>query len=133
MAKTPSPRRALGGGQTDLTGVSSPKIIQSHLAICSPAIWNSVARSKYLRPFGGSHAFSIKRPDRTPCCASSTGGGVLEGRSTNNRVGSSLNNLKTGDVIEGLPHATMPVVLKAVTYQVQNEALLQWFAGQTPS
>ena len=43
------------------------------------------------------------------------------------------NNLETGDVIEGLPHATMPIVLKGVTYHVQNEALLQWFAGQTPS
>lgn len=47
--------------------------------------------------------------------------------------GNCQNNLETGDVIEGLPKAILPVTLKGVTYHVQNEALLQWFAGQTPS
>lgn len=43
------------------------------------------------------------------------------------------NNLETGDVIEGLPNAIISVTLNGVTYHLQNEALLQWFAGQTPS
>jgi len=44
------------------------------------------------------------------------------------------NNLETGDVIEGLPNATYPITMKnGFTYHPQNEALLQWFAGQTPS
>jgi hypothetical protein len=43
------------------------------------------------------------------------------------------NNLETGDVIEGLPNATNTIHLGGVAYHVQNEALLQWFAGQTPS
>jgi hypothetical protein len=47
--------------------------------------------------------------------------------------GNCQNNLETGDVIEGLPFATYPITLKGVTYHPQNEALLQWFAGQTPS
>ena len=41
--------------------------------------------------------------------------------------------LETGDVIEGLPNAAYLITLKGVTYHPQNEALLQWFAGQTPS
>jgi hypothetical protein len=47
--------------------------------------------------------------------------------------GNCQNNLETGDVTEGLPNAIYPIALKGVTYHVQNEALLQWFAGQTPS
>jgi hypothetical protein len=43
------------------------------------------------------------------------------------------NNLETGDVIEGLPKANYPITLNGFTYHPQNEALLQWFAGQTPS
>ena len=43
------------------------------------------------------------------------------------------NNLETGDVIEGLPNALNTISLGGVPYHVQNEALLQWFAGQTPS
>jgi hypothetical protein len=43
------------------------------------------------------------------------------------------NNLETGDVIEGLPDSQFPVVLNGRTWHPQNEALLQWFAGQTSS
>ena len=43
------------------------------------------------------------------------------------------NNLETGDVIEGLPNATFPITLNGFTYHPQNEALLEWFANQTPS
>jgi len=43
------------------------------------------------------------------------------------------NNLETGDVIEGLPNAEFPIVLNGSTWHPQNEALLQWFAGATPS
>jgi hypothetical protein len=43
------------------------------------------------------------------------------------------NNLETGDVIEGLSNATYPVTINGVTYHPQNEALLQWFAGESPS
>jgi hypothetical protein len=41
--------------------------------------------------------------------------------------------MTSGDVIEGLPHEAYPITPKGVTYHPQNEALLQWFAGQTPS
>jgi len=47
--------------------------------------------------------------------------------------GNCQNNLETGDVIEGLPNAQYPVVLNGKTWHPQNEALLQWFAGVTPS
>jgi hypothetical protein len=47
--------------------------------------------------------------------------------------GHCQNNLETGDVIEGLPNAQFPIVLNGFTYHPQNEALLQWFAGVTPS
>lgn len=47
--------------------------------------------------------------------------------------GNCQNDLETGDVIEGLPNATFPIVLNGFTYHPQNEALLQWFAGVTPS
>jgi hypothetical protein len=47
--------------------------------------------------------------------------------------GNCQNNLETGDVIEGLPNALKTIHLGGTAYHVQNEALLQWFAGQTPS
>jgi hypothetical protein len=47
--------------------------------------------------------------------------------------GNCQNNLETGDVIEGLPNAQFPIVLNGFTYHPQNEALLQWFGGVTPS
>jgi hypothetical protein len=47
--------------------------------------------------------------------------------------GNCQNNLETGDVIEGLPNGQFPIVLNGFTYHPQNEALLQWFAGVTPS
>src|SRR5882762_3542126 len=47
--------------------------------------------------------------------------------------GNCQNNLETGDVIEGLPNAQFPIVLNGATWHPQNEALLQWFAGVTPS
>jgi hypothetical protein len=47
--------------------------------------------------------------------------------------GNCQNNLETGDVIEGLPNAQFPIVLNGKTYHPQNEAILQWFAGVTPS
>lgn len=43
------------------------------------------------------------------------------------------NNLETGDVIEGLPNAQFTISLNGSTWHPQNEAILQWFAGQTPS
>jgi hypothetical protein len=43
------------------------------------------------------------------------------------------NNLETGDVIENLPNAQFAMTLNGFTYHPQNEALLEWFAGQTPS
>jgi hypothetical protein len=47
--------------------------------------------------------------------------------------GNCQNNLETGDVIEGLPNAQFPIVLNGKIWHPQNEALLQWFAGVTPS
>lgn len=47
--------------------------------------------------------------------------------------GNCQNNLETGDVIEGLPNAQFPIVLNGSTWHPQNEAILQWFAGITPS
>lgn len=43
------------------------------------------------------------------------------------------NNLETGDVIEGMANATFPISLNGFTYHPQNEALLPWFAGVSPS
>jgi hypothetical protein len=43
------------------------------------------------------------------------------------------NNLETGDAIEGLPNAQFTISLNGTSWHVQNEALLQWFAGITPS
>ena len=47
--------------------------------------------------------------------------------------GNCQNDLETGDVIEGLPHATFPMTMNGFTYHPQNEALLQWFEFQSPS
>jgi hypothetical protein len=47
--------------------------------------------------------------------------------------GNCQNNLEDGDVVEGLPNGTFPITLNGFTYHPQNEALLQWFAGVTPS
>jgi hypothetical protein len=47
--------------------------------------------------------------------------------------GNCQNNLEVGDVIEGLPNGVFPIVVNGFTYHPQNEALLQWFAGVTPS
>ena len=47
------------------------------------------------------------------------------------------NDLETGDVIETLPNSLFPITLNThsgpFTYHPQNEALLQWFASETPS
>jgi hypothetical protein len=37
------------------------------------------------------------------------------------------NNLETGDPIEVLPNATLPITLGGYTYHPQNEALVPWF------
>ena len=47
--------------------------------------------------------------------------------------GNCQNNLETGDGIEGLPNAQFAISLNGTTWHPQNEALLQWFAGVTPS
>ncbi len=47
--------------------------------------------------------------------------------------GNCQNTLETGDVIEGLPNATFPLTLNGFTYHPQNEALIQWFAFESPS
>jgi hypothetical protein len=43
------------------------------------------------------------------------------------------NNLEVGDVIEVYQNSTYPVTIDGVTYHPQTEALLQWFAGESPS
>jgi hypothetical protein len=47
--------------------------------------------------------------------------------------GNCQNNLEVGDVIEGLPNSNLSITLNGATWHPQNEALLQWFAGITPS
>jgi hypothetical protein len=47
--------------------------------------------------------------------------------------GNCQNDLETGDVIEGLPNAQTPITTNGFTYHPQNEALVQWFADQSPS
>jgi hypothetical protein len=47
--------------------------------------------------------------------------------------GNCQNNLEDGDVIEGLPNSVFPMALNGATWHPQNEALVQWFAGATPS
>jgi hypothetical protein len=48
-------------------------------------------------------------------------------------AGACQNVLEDGDVIENLPHPDFPVTINGFTYHPQNEALLQWFEGQSPS
>ena len=47
--------------------------------------------------------------------------------------GNCQNNLESGDVIEGLSNMDYPITMNGMTYHPQNEALVQWFAGQSPS
>ena len=47
--------------------------------------------------------------------------------------GQCQDDLETGDVIEGLPNATFPIMMNGMTYHPQNEALLQWFEFRSPS
>lgn len=47
--------------------------------------------------------------------------------------GQCSDALETGDVIEGLPNAIYPITLNSTTYHVQNEALIPWFEGASPS
>jgi hypothetical protein len=47
--------------------------------------------------------------------------------------GVCLDLLETGDAIEGLPNAVYSTTLNGMTYHLQNEALLPWFEGKTPS
>jgi hypothetical protein len=48
-------------------------------------------------------------------------------------TGRCQNDLETGDAIEGLLNAQFAITLNGTTWHVQNEALLQWFAGVSPS
>ncbi len=47
--------------------------------------------------------------------------------------GNCQNDLEVGDVIEGLPDATVAIKSGGTTYHPQNAALLQWFEFQSPS
>jgi hypothetical protein len=47
--------------------------------------------------------------------------------------GNCQNDLETGDVIEGLSDATVAITIMGKTYHPQNQALLPWFAFQSPS
>ena len=47
--------------------------------------------------------------------------------------GNCQNDLEVGDVIEGLPDATIAIRTNGRTYHPQNEALLPWFEFQSPS
>jgi len=47
--------------------------------------------------------------------------------------GNCDNNMEVGDVIEGLPDATVAIRTHGKTYHPQNEALLPWFEFQSPS
>jgi hypothetical protein len=47
--------------------------------------------------------------------------------------GNCQDTLETGDVIEGLSNAVLPINLNGFKYHPQNEALLQWFEFKTPS
>lgn len=47
--------------------------------------------------------------------------------------GNCQNDLEVGDVIEGLPDATVAVKMPDRIYHPQNAALLQWFEFQSPS
>ncbi len=41
--------------------------------------------------------------------------------------GNCQNDMEDGDVIEGLPNSTYPMLMKGYLYHPQNEALLPWF------
>ena len=47
--------------------------------------------------------------------------------------GNCQNDMEVGDVIEGLPDATVAIRTNGRTYHPQNEALLPWFESQSPS
>jgi hypothetical protein len=48
--------------------------------------------------------------------------------------GNCQDNLEVGDVVEGLPRQTFPIIMpNGFTYHPQNEALLQWFEFESPS
>lgn len=47
--------------------------------------------------------------------------------------GNCQNDFEVGDVVEGLPDATVAIATGGRTYHPQNEALLQWFEFQSPS
>lgn len=47
--------------------------------------------------------------------------------------GNCQNDIEVGDVIEGLPDATVAIRSNGRTYHPQNEALLSWFEYQSPS
>lgn len=47
--------------------------------------------------------------------------------------GNCQDDLEVGDVIEGLPDATVAIKTKGQTYHPQNEALLPWLQFQSPS
>jgi hypothetical protein len=47
--------------------------------------------------------------------------------------GNCQDDLEVGDVIEGLPEATVPIRTNGRVYHPQNEALLEWFQFQSPS
>jgi hypothetical protein len=47
--------------------------------------------------------------------------------------GNCQNDMEVGDVIEGLPDATVAIRTHGRTYHPQNEALLPWFEFQSPS
>ena len=47
--------------------------------------------------------------------------------------GACQANLEVGDIIENLAVPDFPITINGFTYHPQNEALLQWFEGQSPS
>jgi len=47
--------------------------------------------------------------------------------------GNCQDDLETGDVLEGLPKATFPVMFNGFLYHPQNEGLQQWFKFESPS
>jgi hypothetical protein len=48
-------------------------------------------------------------------------------------LGGCQGNLETGDAVEYNPSHDYPLTLDGFTYNLQNEALLPWFARQNPS
>ena len=47
--------------------------------------------------------------------------------------GNCQDTLETGDVTEGLPNATFPILMNGFLYHPQNEALSQWLKFESPS